>query len=343
MKKMIVIILVLIALATVFFALRAENVMTKETYTSKYYELMSELNNKLEEGLLHSGLTMLQYDEFQAVYNHEGMLHEIDRLRAFLDTCLMHFEALGPQLQDEAIQKYQSRLESSLYQIRNKLIDFRENPDMDVLAVNQYTLYDEFYKLLLALEPDYKKMHINAYAIEELLPLGEKAYYVHRIENNKRFLYLYAILGTRVAMYQDYTGLNTSPARPHLLGNHMVEELSSSVMIPIVEALESWQNEHEMYENQLIGKAIMAPTDYYFKRYVQNYKDYAEIRYLFKDDFFKSGAYKEYQTLVHYPNFSRYEFDVETYPEIGFNQMYRCYVNFYVDIYEQPHLNYMNY
>lgn len=342
MKKYLIIII------AIFLIGCQKDTITMNTYGENLYALVDDFNLQLEDGIYENVYKMMTYDDFNAIYSHENLIHEMNQMIVLIDDILIRLNELGLSFDHSVLLKQQSDLEYALKDYQNILQDFVDDKTNNSITINQFTLYRNYFNYLVDSKEVVHTINRICTNLEtSLLDEGVSAnddYYLRRIKNQKRWIYQYAIMASQVSVYKEYTGLHVSPDKHHIESSNMVLEISPYVFQPVMTCLVEEMKINTAYENLFLDDDIvMKPTDLFLMKFMNRYETYEELRSHLPLDFFTSGDYKDYQVFYTDGRISRYQFDYDQYPEMKFEEMLEVYIKLTYAIRLQSHLNFMAY
>lgn len=305
LHKQMIILLVLSLILTTLVGCDSKDTLSIEVYSAKYYEVFSSIETNLDEGLIQETHDLIDIRNFLANYSHIDFVHYYDELIIQIDDALYQLSVLGPQLDDEILMKYQSKLEYELFKLMDTLKLYREHNTFSTNMTNLFTWFDELYNILADVTPILLNIQEHKLAIEnQLASLGyeaDEAYQHMNYNNLQSIAYAYAILSSQIASYQDYSGLQVNPRDPVAIETndghwHSTAELDYSVMIKTTKNLEHYQHQLTTLSNAY-GIDVTSSNFIldFFTDYGDTYEKYALIRSEYSYDFFKKGTFKDYQ------------------------------------------------
>lgn len=302
--KPIFIVIVVLAISTMV-GCSTQDVVDNEDYARKYYEIFNSLETTLSEQLISETADLLDIQTAGINYSHIDFVHFYDEMLLQIDDVLYQLSILGPQLQDETLMKYQSKLEYDLFHLLDTLKLYREHRTFSTNMTNIYTWFDELYNIVKDISPTLINININKVQIESQLASlgypGTEKYEQLTYENFESFAYIYSVLASQVSSYQDYSGLQVTPRNPVAIETtdghwHSTAELDYSVMIPVTKSLTSYMDQMNSMSDTLdIDISKTEFVNEYFINYLETYEKYALIRSDYSYTFFKSGEFKDYQ------------------------------------------------
>jgi hypothetical protein len=327
MKNIIMAIIVVISL--LFIGCDDQNISIDD-YGSNYESLMFGLGEQVQEGLFTEASDMLNTRNFLVVYSHEDFVHFYDEFITKLDETLYEYSQIGPRLDDVVIMKHQSKIENNLFNIMTTLKQYRELQNFNTNVVNSFSFYENIYTLMRDLSDDYielnkQQLELEAYLKDKGYKFNE-SYVKKRYETIQAYAYMYFTLSTKLASYQDYSGLQVNPRFPVLVTNndgdiYLTSELDFNVMLTTVDHVGALLR--DLSDIDLATK-VSFEDDKWINDFLTNairaYEAYADIRSQYSYDFFKGGDFKEYQVSVkgettilgRDPGFKVYGFDEST-------------------------------
>lgn len=328
-----------------------------DAYADFYYQQMSQMEMAFQSGMLQEAVDMISPAQFNELYSNEAFVHDYDQFITSIDKTLYELSVVGPQLSDEILMKYQAKLEENYQDLMSMMKLYRERDTFSTLAVNNFSLYDDIYSLMRDINPILADIHKNQFEIEKYLyseSLENDDYMIEKYKNAQAYYYTFAILSSRVAAYQDYSGLQVNPRWPDRIqatdgSIYLTAELDYNVMLDTVErlstALEYFSETEEVFQLKAENDVDVAA---YLEQLISEYEAYAKIRSQFSYDFFKTGEFKDFQArsydkdIVGDVGLPVYTFSEEYEEKYQLLQMREYFIDLIAQININNHAQYMN-
>lgn len=356
MKKTLIMILCLLILLTGC----SQSSVTLEEYSKKYSDLFMAFEKQFHEQLMFEAVDLIDARQFRVVYSHEDFIHFYDELIKTMDDILYELSLVGPDLDDQLLMKYQSKLEGNIFEMMTTMKQYRERSNFNTLAVNNFSFYDDIYNLMREITPEIIEMNDNQMIIENYLSEQgyglDEAYHLQKYINLQGYCYFYSVLSSQIASYQDYSGLQVSPRFPISIANndgdiYLTSELDFNVMLTTSDEVgQIMRIMSDIDMNTEIDVSDQLGINDFIGFYMRTYEQYADVRGNYSYNFFKSGEFKDYQVRVRGedtimgrdPGFPVYGFDESLEEERGFLGMQDAFYTLVLQIYDPNHAGYMS-
>lgn len=338
--------------------------MDYQAYGTSYYEIMTPLEEHLDQNYYKEVSNMITLATDLTFYSHEDFKNYFALITDEIAEQKFLLAELGPSISDETLQMYQGDLELKLSDYETILLKHAEGKNIGGLVPSRFPLKADLYDCMEELNDIQEDILKLTYDIETYLTekgvLADEAYMNLKLKNMLRFDYVYAMLGSHTSTHQDATGLWVQPARTDMiLDNDHYRRVLEIDPITMNQVCDYINEQLIFYRNYDLSKVDQEGIIESLSQLVEAYGQYETVRSTFSNDFFFSGEYKNYQSLkkrifddqffdyamVFRPEITNifYDFDESYYDEYPFESLYEHFWQVQHALFSKEHCRRMGY